>query len=221
MDVTTKKLSVLIADDHETVREGLRLILDAQPDMEVIGIASDGADAVAQAGARNPDVVVMDISMPGANGWTATMQITDRCPTAKVVTLTRHVDTSHFRQLLEAGAAGYVLKQSSPSELVRAIRTVAAGEKYFDPAIARRAQETGMRPVPAHPHGNAAALSPREIEVMRLIAWGYTNKEIAEQLNLSVKTVEAHKANGMRKMGMRGRIDVVRYALLQGWLHEA
>jgi DNA-binding NarL/FixJ family response regulator len=221
MDGTTKKLSVLIADDHETVREGLRLILDAQPDMEVVGIASDGADAVAQAATRNPDVVVMDISMPGVNGWAATTQLAERCPTAKVVTLTRHVDTSHFRQLLEAGAAGYVLKQSSPSELVRAIRTVAAGEKYIDPAMARRAKDTGMRPVPAHSRGNATALSPREIEVMRLIAWGYTNKEIAAQLNLSVKTVEAHKANGMRKMGMRGRIDVVRYALLQGWLHEA
>src|SRR5436190_11181609 len=112
MDVMTKKLSVLIADDHETVREGLRLILDAQPDMEVVGIASDGADAVAQAGTRNPDVIVMDISMPGVNGWAATMQIADRCPTAKVVTLTRHLDTSHFRQLVEAGASGYVLKQS-------------------------------------------------------------------------------------------------------------
>ncbi len=221
MDVTTKKLSVLIADDHETVREGLRLILDAQPDMEVVGIAADGAEAVEQAGTRNPDVVVMDISMPGVNGWAATMQLAERCPTTKVVTLTRHVDTSHFRQLLEAGAAGYVLKQSSPLELLRAIRTVAAGEKYVDPAMARRAKETGMRPVPAHPRGNPAVLSPREIEVMRLIAWGYTNKEIAARLNLSVKTVEAHKANGMRKMGMRGRIDVVRYALLQGWLHEA
>jgi DNA-binding NarL/FixJ family response regulator len=220
MDVMTKKLSVLIADDHETVREGLRLIVDAQPDMEVVGTASNGEEAIVQTASRTPDVVVMDISMPGVNGWTATMQITDRCPTAKVVTLTRHVDTSHFRQLLEAGAAGYVLKQSSPSELVRAIRTVAAGEKYIDPAMARRAKETGMRPVPAH-RGTTAVLSPREIEVMRFIAWGYTNKEIAAQLNLSVKTVEAHKANGMRKMAMRGRIDVVRYALLQGWLHEA
>jgi DNA-binding NarL/FixJ family response regulator len=221
MEMTAKKLSVLIADDHETVREGLRLIVDAQPDMEVVGIASNGHDAVVQTASRTPDVVVMDISMPDVNGWTATAQIRERFPSTKVVTLTRHIDTSHFRQLVEAGTSGYVLKQSSSSELVRAIRTVAGGEKYIDPAMARRAQEAELRPVPVTPRGTAAALSPREIEVMRLIAWGYTNKEIASNLKLSVKTVEAHKSNGMRKMGMRGRIDVVRYALLQGWLHEA
>jgi DNA-binding NarL/FixJ family response regulator len=215
------KLSVLIADDHATVREGLRLILDAEPDMRVIGTASDGAEAVAQAQVQSPDVVVMDISMPGLNGWNATMQIAERCPSVKVVTLTRHIDTNHFRQLLDAGASGYVLKQSPPSELVRAIRSVADGEQYIDPAMVRRAADAPVRPAPAVARGAAAALSPREVEVLRLISWGYTNKEIAGKLTLSVKTVEAHKANGMRKLGMRGRIDVVRYALLQGWLNES
>jgi DNA-binding NarL/FixJ family response regulator len=221
MDVETRKLSVLIADDHATVREGLRLILDAEPDMRVIGTASDGADAVAQARLQSPDVVVMDISMPGMNGWTATTQIVEQCPNVKVVTLTRHIDTSYYKQLIEAGTSGYVLKQSATSELVHAIRAAAEGRKYVDPAIARRAADTGVRPVAPIARGGASALSPREVEVLRLISWGYTNKEIASQLGLSVKTVEAHKANGMRKLGMRGRIDVVRYALLHGWLHEA
>lgn len=217
----TKKLNVLIADDHATVREGLRLILEAEPDINVVGIASDGRDAVALAQQRLPDVVVMDISMPGMSGWTATTEIVEQCPSVKVVTLTRHIDSSHYKQLIEAGTTGYVLKQSAPSELVRAIRAAADGHKYVDPALPARAAETGVRPAPTVTRGTVAALSPREVEVLRLISWGYTNKEIASQLSLSVKTVEAHKANGMRKLGMRGRIDVVRYALLHGWLHEA
>jgi DNA-binding NarL/FixJ family response regulator len=217
----TKKLNVLIADDHATVREGLRMIVDAEPDMHVVGIASDGADAVAQAQRSAPDVVVMDISMPGMNGWNATTQIVETCPGVKVVTLTRHIDTSHYKQLIEAGTSGYVLKQSPPSELVHAIRAAADGQKYIDPAIARRAADAATRPQVSAVGRPIAELSPREIEVLRFIAWGYTNKEIAAQLTLSVKTVEAHKANGMRKLGMRGRIDVVRYALLHGWLHEA
>jgi len=216
-----KPLNILIADDHATVREGLRLILETQPDMRVVGIAADGEDAVSQAQIRNPDVVVMDISMPGLNGYSATMQIAERCPTVKVVTLTRHVDAGHFRQMLEGGASAYVLKQSPPAELLRAIRAVGDGEEYVDPAMVRRTGEATPSPVLPVSRGAKAALSPREVEVLRMISWGYTNKEIAAKLNLSVKTVEAHKANGMRKLGMRGRIDVVRYALLQGWLHES
>lgn len=213
-----KPLNVLIADDHATVREGLRLILETQPDMHVVGVASDGQDAVAQAQRIIPDVVVMDISMPGLNGHHATTQLTERCPKVKVVTLTRHADAGYVRQMLAAGVSGYVLKQSPPSELLRAIRTVGGGARYVDPAIVRL---TGEPPPAPAMHEPKVALSPREIEVLRLISWGYTNKEIASKLNLSVKTVEAHKANGMRKLGMRGRIDVVRYALLHGWLHEA
>lgn len=214
-----KPLNVLIADDHATVREGLRLILETQPDIHVVGVASDGEDAVAQAQQVTPDVVVMDISMPGLNGHSATMRLTERCPKVKVVTLTRHADAAYVRQMLDGGASGYVLKQSPPSELLRAIRTVGEGARYVDPAIVRLTGEAP--PVVPPTRGTKVALSPREVEVLRLISWGYTNKEIASKLNLSVKTVEAHKANGMRKLGMRGRIDVVRYALLQGWLHEA
>lgn len=214
----TPKLRILLADDHETVREGLRLILNAQPDMQVVATAGDGREAISQAERMAPDVVIMDISMPGLNGLAATMQLTERCPAAKVLTLTRHADNSYLQQLLRAGAAGYVLKQSRPAELLHAIRAVATGGKYLDssltpPASAKAVAAPGPEPT--------TPLSPRETEVMRLIAWGNTNKEIASRLDLSVKTVEAHKANGMRKLNMRGRIDIVRYALLQGWLHES
>ena len=216
----TAKLRILLADDHETVREGLRMILNAQPDMQVVATAGDGREAVTQAERMTPDVVIMDISMPGLNGLAATVQLTEKCPAAKVLTLTRHADNSYLQQLMRAGAAGYVLKQSRPAELLHAIRSVATGGKYLDssmtpPVVGIYARAATPGPEPTSP------LSPRETEVLRLIAWGNTNKEIASRLDLSVKTVEAHKANGMRKLSMRGRIDIVRYALLHGWLHES
>ena len=219
--MTTNKLRILLADDHETVREGLRMILDAQPDMHVVAMASDGREAVAQAERVTPDVVLMDISMPGLNGLAATMQLTERCPAAKVLTLTRHADSSYLQQMLRAGAAGYVLKQSRPAELLHAIRSVATGGKYLDASMTGPVIGSYAKTVQAPGPEPTTPLSPRETEVLRLIAWGNTNKEIAARLDLSVKTVEAHKANGMRKLGMRGRIDIVRYALLQGWLHES
>jgi DNA-binding NarL/FixJ family response regulator len=216
------KLRILLADDHETVREGLRMILNSQPDMQVVGTASDGREAVTQCERITPDVVIMDISMPGLNGLAATQQLMERCPGAKVLTLTRHADSSYLQQLLRAGAAGYVLKQSRPAELLHAIRSVATGGKYLDAAMTAPVIGSYARAAVTQPAQEPSApLSPRETEVLRLIAWGNTNKEIASRLDLSVKTVEAHKANGMRKLGMRGRIDIVRYALLQGWLHES
>ena len=214
----TEKLRILLADDHETVREGLRMILNAQPDMQVVATAGDGLEAISQCEKITPDVVIMDISMPGMNGLAATQQLNEKCPDTKVLTLTRHADSSYLTQLMRAGASGYVLKQSRPAELLHAIRAVATGGKYLDasmtPVIGNYTKTTPT-PEPTTP------LSPRETEVLRLIAWGNTNKEIASRLDLSVKTVEAHKANGMRKLGMRGRIDIVRYALLQGWLNES
>lgn len=216
---TTAKLRILLADDHETVREGLRMILNAQPDMQVIGTASDGREAIVEAERLTPDVVIMDISMPGLNGLAATAQLMERCPESKVLTLTRHSDNSYLQQLLRAGAAGYVLKQSHPTELLHAIRSVATGGKYLDTSMTAPVIGTYAKPI-ASPEP-VTPLSPRETEVLRLIAWGNTNKEIAARLDLSVKTVEAHKANGMRKLGMRGRIDIVRYALLHGWLHDS
>jgi len=215
----TEKLRILLADDHETVREGLRMILNAQPDMHVVATASDGSEAISQCEKITPDVVIMDISMPGMNGLAATQQLSEKCPDAKVLTLTRHADSSYLQQLMRAGAAGYVLKQSRPAELLDAIRAVATGGKYLDASMTAPVIGSYTKTIPnIEP---TTPLSPRETEVLRLIAWGNTNKEIAARLDLSVKTVEAHKANGMRKLGMRGRIDIVRYALLQGWLHES
>jgi len=214
----TTKRRILLADDHETVREGLRLLVDSQDDMEVVATAADGREALEQAARVHPDVVVMDISMPGLNGLAATAQLKSKLPALKVLPLTRHADITSVMQALQAGASGYVLKQSRPSELLRAIRSVAAGERYVDSAL----HLDDLTPAkPAARTTQPAALSQRETEVFRLIAWGATNKEIAARLNLSVKTVEAHKANGMRKLGMTGRLDIVRYAMQQGWLAES
>lgn len=217
-----KKLRILLADDHETVREGLKLIVNAQADMEVVGEAGDGRTAVARARELLPDLVVMDVSMPELNGLKATVRLKKLCPQVKVLTLTRHTDDGYLQELLRAGVSGYVLKQSASAELIRAIRAVAAGGQYLDPTITEkvtgsyvgRAASSRARARGGHD------LTDREQEVLRLIAWGHSNKEIAARLSLSVKTVEVHKANAMKKLGMHSRIDIVRYALLQGWLQD-
>jgi DNA-binding NarL/FixJ family response regulator len=215
------KLRILLADDHETVREGLKAILNSQSDMEVIGEAVDGRAAVAQATALLPDVVVMDISMPVLNGLKATEAVKQTCPQVRVVTLTRHADDGYLQQLMRAGASGYVLKQSRTAELLHAIRAVASGGTYLDPAIAHRViGDLGKRAAVVSRTADPA-LSPREEEILRLVAWGYSNKEIASRLDLSVKTIETHKANATHKLGLHNRIDVVRFALLQGWLRDS
>ena len=216
-----KKLRILLADDHVTVREGVKMIINAQTDMEVVAEAADGRGAVAEAQAVRPDVVVMDVSMPRVNGLKATEMLKECCPEVKVLALTRHQDDGYLQQLLRAGAAGYVLKQSRPAELLQAIRAIGEGGSYLDPAVAGRViGDYGRRRQPVTTVAGAGTLSSREEEVLRLIAWGYSNKEIATRLDLSVKTVETHKANAMHKLQMRSRIDIVRFALLQGWLED-
>jgi two-component system response regulator NreC len=215
------KLRILLADDHATVREGVKMIINAQADMEVVAEAADGRSAISETQTFKPDVVVMDVSMPRLNGLRATENLKETCPGVRVLALTRHQDDGYLQQLLRAGAAGYVLKQSRPAELLQAIRAIGSGGNYLDPAVAGRViGDYGRRrqPPPAVPGGGT--LSSREEEVLRLIAWGYSNKEIATRLDLSVKTVETHKANGMHKLQMRSRIDIVRFALLQGWLED-
>lgn len=215
------KLRILLADDHETVREGLKVILNGQSDMEVVAEAGDGETAVAQAAALLPDIVVMDVSMPEWNGLKATEEVRRRCPHVKVLTLTRHADDGYLQQLLRAGASGYVLKQSRAAELLAAIRAIAVGGTYIDPAVAARAADSARRTTQAAARASHTGLSPREEEVLRLVAWGYSNKEIAAHLDLSVKTVETHKTNAMHKLHMRSRIDVVRFGLLRGWLDDS
>jgi len=213
-------LRILLADDHVTVRHGLKLLIEAQPDMKVISEASDGKVAMQNTLALKPDVVVMDISMPGINGLAATRALKQKHPNVIIVTLTRHGDDAYVQELLRAGVAGYVLKQSAPNELIQAIRAAASGGQYIDSTLTARmtARLLGRADKAAKPVGE---LTDRESGVLRLIASGYSNKEIANQLSLSVKTVEAHKANAMRKLGLRGRIDIVKYAVLQGWLDNA
>ena len=212
------KLRIMLADDHETVREGLKMIVNAQDDMEVVGFAADGREAVTKAQELLPDVLVMDISMPKLNGLKATEKINEVCPQVKVLTLSRHADDGYIRELLGAGACAYVLKQSAPSELIHAIRAVAAGGKYIDPKLAAKVMDNySDRGARGEAKGN---LTDRESEVLRLIALGYSNKEIAARLSLSVKTVEVHKANAMRRLNITSRIDLVRYAIFQGWLQD-
>ena len=212
------KVRVLLAEDHRTVRQGVRLLLDAQPDVEVVGEAGDGRTALKLARELEPDVVLMDVSMPEMNGLRATEKLRAELPRVRVVALTRHTDRAYMQQLLQAGASGYVLKQSDPSVLLQAVRAVAAGGDYLDPAITGKAL-SGFFGRRGRSDGEIT-LSDRETEVIRLIALGYSNKEIAARLTLSVKTVEAHKANAMRKLDMNSRIDIVRYAMLQGWLQD-
>lgn len=212
-------LRILLADDHVTVRHGLKLLIDAEPDMTVIAEASDGDAAVERAVALRPDIIVMDISMPGVNGLVATRILKEQHAAGAVVTLTRHADDAYLEELLRAGASGYVLKQSAPSELLHAIRTVAAGGQYVDSTLTARLTAGFLAREKRKPSGGAP--SEREIEVLRLIAAGYSNKEVAARLALSVKTIEAHKANAMRKLGLNGRIDIVKYAVMQGWLTNA
>ena len=210
------KLRVLIAEDHGTVREGLRLILQSQSDIEIVGEAGDGKTALETAKQLLPDVVLMDISLPSMSGLKATKLLRECCPEVKVLALTRHKDGAYLQEMLRAGASGYVLKQSSSTELLRALREIASGNSYLDPALTGKV----ITVFAGGTIGNSAiaSVSEREQEVLRAIALGYSNKEIAARLKLSVKTVEAHKANSMKKLDLRSRIDIVRYAVLQGWL---
>ena len=214
-------LRILLADDHVTVRHGLKLLIDGQPDMIVVSEVSDGNAAIQSALVLKPDVIVMDISMPGMNGLVATRKLKQLQPGVAIVTLTRHADDAYLQELLRAGVSGYVLKQSAPTELLQAIRAAASGGQYLDSALTARVTAAFLGKPGNRVSRSSATVSARESEVLQLIASGYSNKEIAARLSLSVKTVEAHKANAMRKLGLSGRIDIVKYAALQGWLHNA
>lgn len=215
-----EKLRILIAEDHQTVREGIKLLVNAQSDMEVIGEVGDGEAALAEAERLKPDLVLMDISMPGLNGLLATRRLRNNSPDVKILTLTRHTDDGYLRQVIAAGANGYVLKQSAPNELITGIRTVAAGNSYLDPTLTRKVMGGYASRTDSLRGENKGDLSDRESEVLRLIALGYSNKEIGDRLELSVKTIEAHKANAMKKLGITSRIDIVRYAIFQNWMQD-
>ena len=213
-------LRILIADDHATVRQGLKLLIDSQSDMTVVGEAADGHGVLQQAKALKPDIVVMDISMPGMSGLAATRTLKLEQPEVSIVGLTRHDDDTYVDELFRAGASGYVLKQSAPAIFLQAIRAVAAGGIYVDAAMTSRIADGLLAGAPEVSRESRATISERESDVLRLTAVGHSNKEIAAQLKISVKTVEVHKTNAMRKLGLTGRVDIVRYGVLQGWLYD-
>ena len=218
--MSAKKVRVLIAEDHGTVRAGLRLLIEKEPDMEVAGEAADGREALLLALKLLPDGVLMDISMPGVDGLQATRGLRESCPQVRVLALTRHADYGFLTEMLRAGAKGYVLKQSSSADLISAVRAVASGQCYLDPAVTGKLMGgyAGRRPEAGA--GPKEDVTEREEEVLRLIARGHSNKEIAARLSVSVKTVEAHKTNGMRKLGLGARTDIVSYAIFRGWMQN-
>lgn len=215
-----RPIRVLLADDHEIVRAGLRALVEESPGLCVVGEASDGHEAISRAKELTPDVVVMDLSMPGLDGARATERIVRECPHVRVIALTAHDDRAHLTRLLQAGATGYVLKRGIVAELVRAIEIVADGGTYVDPLLAGRMLRGRVRPTLADLALAVEPLSDREEEVLRRIAWGESNKEVAENLGISTKTVETYKSRITDKLGLKTRSEMVRYALQRGWLSE-
>jgi len=215
------KLRIFLVDDHSFILEGLKALIGAQPDMDVIGEAENGEMAVLKVADCLPDVVVMDVSMPRMGGMQATVQIRKSCPNVRVLALSMHEDTTYLRALLEAGASGYVLKRSASQELIQALRHVAAGATYVDPAIASKVTAAFVGTPSLRGEAAGMSLSEREEAVIRIVAQGYTNREIAERLDLSVKTVETYRARAMEKLGLASRADLVRFAAARDWLGDS
>lgn len=207
------KIRVLLTDDHTILREGLRALLEHYPDIQVVGEAQDGAEAIAQVEALRPTVVLMDIAMPGINGLEATRQIRRQYPETRVLILTQHEDRQYVIPLFQAGASGYVLKRALGADLVNALRTVAQGETFLPPSVAT----TVLEQVQQSDRSNGSkTLTPREREILKHIVQGETNPQIAGALSLSVKTVDWHRANLMSKLDLHTVADLVRYALQNG-----
>jgi DNA-binding NarL/FixJ family response regulator len=216
------KLRIFLADDHAVVREGLRSLINSQPEMEVTGEAGTGRTAWQKVKGCGPDVLVVDISMPDLNGVELTERVKRDCPGVRVLALTVHEDRSYLLQLLRAGASGYVLKRAAAEELVRAIRAVATGGVYIDPAVAGKIVEEGYaRKQSSQGATKGISLSERETEVLRLIARGHSNKEVANQLRIGARTVETYRTRLMEKLDLHSRADIVSYALQQGWLQNS
>jgi two-component system response regulator NreC len=214
------KIGVLLVDDHMVVRIGLKALIDAEPDLVVVGEASNGAEGVAKALALTPDVIVMDISMPEMDGLEATRRIRLECPQCHVLILTVHAQERYLFPVLKAGAAGYVLKSTVDTELLDAIRVVARGEAFLYPSATRMLLEDYVN----HPQGATAdaysTLSDREREMLKLVALGYTSAEVAQKLSLSAKTVETYRMRIMQKLSLSSRADLVQYALSRGLLTD-
>lgn len=211
------KIRVLIADDHVIVREGVKALITMADDMEVVGEAADGREAIARAQALEPDVAVMDVAMPGLGGLEATLEIRKLCPRTRILVLSQYDDREYVRRFLKAGVSGYVLKKSAGSDLTAAIRSVHRGGLVLDPDVAREAMldqaaaADGSRP--ADPY---EALTDREKQVLKLVAEGHSNKEVADELGISVKTAMSHREHVMEKLDLHSRTELIRFAIRQG-----
>ncbi|HID86344.1 MAG TPA: response regulator transcription factor [Anaerolineae bacterium] len=211
------KIRVLLADDHTILREGIRALLAAQPDIEVVGEAANGREAVARARELQPDVVLMDIAMPLLNGLEATRRIKKEHPEIGVLVLTMHDSQEYVSQILRAGASGYVIKEAAAEDLVSAIRAVHGGGAFLHPSVARMLVDDYLRRVEAKEEGGGyEGLTDREREIFQLIAEGHTNREIADLLCLSVKTVQTHRAHIMEKLDLHDKGELIKYAIRQG-----
>ena len=209
-----KRLRVVLAEDHETVREGLRLLFQTRTDVDIVKSVADGAAALEAVRTLSPDVVVLDLSMPGMSGVVAAREIKAIAPYVAVVVLTRHTEYAYVQELFAAGADAYVLKQSSFEELLKAVKAAAAGGRYLDPAAT-----PPSRPATG-PGDGRSPVTEREQTVLHLAALGRSNKDIATTLSIAVKTVEVHKASAMRKLGLRDRAEMLRFAVVKGWLQD-
>ncbi len=215
------KIRLLLADDHTVLRAGLKALFNAQPDMEVVAEASDGEEAIRMSRELSPDVVLMDISMPGISGFKATSEIRKQNPAVKILALTMHEDDSYLHQMLRAGADGYVPKKAADTELMAAIRASYRGEHFIHSSIASGLVTMARQQEPELlKNKGAGVLSQRETEVLQLLALGYTNQQIAEEICLSVKTVESYRARIKAKLGLEGRAHLVRYAIEIGLLDK-
>lgn len=215
------KIKILIAEDHGMVREGIKMIIESQDDMEIVGEAGDGRTTVELARKQLPDIILMDIAMPKLNGLKAAAVIKRILPDIKILILTRHTDDAYLQELLKAGVSGYALKQTVSTELIRAIRLIANGNNYIDPAMTDKlfdnykSQRNKLRD-----DVSSKSLTKRELEIIRYVALGYSNQEIADKINVSIKTVELHKSKALKKLNFSSRREIISYAILQGWIHE-
>jgi DNA-binding NarL/FixJ family response regulator len=213
------RLRIFLADDHALLRDGLKALVNCQPDMEIVGEADNGRVACDKVKVLLPDIVLMDISMPELNGMQATKKLKEICPAVRILVLSAYEDKGYFQHAMEAGASGFLLKRAATEELIQAIRVIAGNGSYIDPTMAGK-MLAGYIVQTSNKKLSSNQLSDREAEVLRLMAWGYSNKEIAAQLDICVKTVETYKARLAEKLDLRSRTAIVRYAIRQGWLQE-
>ena len=212
------RIRVTLADDHPVVLAGMKALLDSADDIVVVDEATDGLTAVESVKTHNPDIAILDISMPELSGLEVAHKLATERPDVRLLALTVHEDRAYVQPMMQAGARGYLLKRSAAEELIRAIRAIAGGGIYLDPSVAEKALPGSAEPPTAR--SDAAELGPRETEVLQLIAQGFSNKEIAGRLDVSVKTVETHKARALEKLGLRTRSDIVRYGAARRWLDD-